>query len=451
MMALQQAAQILNAELHGEDVEFSSVSTDTRSMQKGDLYVALHGENFDGHDYLEQAKQSGAIAAVVHKDVQTTLPHLKVQDTRKALGKLASAWRQLFSGKVVAITGSNGKTTVKEMTAALLEEQGEVLATAGNFNNDIGLPLTLLRLAKEDYAVIEMGANHAGEISYLTGITQPDIAIINNAGASHLDGFGSLEGVATAKGEIYQGLGKNGIAIINKDDQFSDYWISLCADHKILKFSMKDKTASVYGEWQQNKTGGELKITISEDGNIKETFNVNLRLFGLHNAMNALAATTVGIALGVSGKKISSALNGFKAVKGRLNVQQINDNLTVIDDTYNANPSSLEAGINVLKEMNGQHWLVLGDMGELGGDEEKFHAEAGKKAHSSGVNKLLAVGKTSQYAVNAFGMGAQFFENKDELVSYIKQHKSEELTILIKGSRFMHMEEIVESLIKEGN
>jgi len=451
MMALQQAAQILDAQLHGENVEFCSVSTDTRSIKQGDLFVALHGENFDGHNYLEQAKQAGAIAAIVHKDVKTTLPYIKVKDTRKALGSLGSAWRESFKGKVVAITGSNGKTTVKEMTAAILAEQGEVLATAGNFNNDIGLPLTLLRMTKEDYAVIEMGANHKGEIAYLTGITKPDVAIITNAGASHLDGFGSLEGVATGKGEIYAGLVEGGIAIVNKDDGFSDYWMSLCDKYKTLSFSMKDKTASVYGQWQQNKTGGELTVVVSVDDKPDETFKVVLNLHGLHNAMNALAATTVGVALDVPGKKIASALGGVRPVKGRLNIHTLNEGLTLIDDTYNANPASLEAGIKVLNEMSGERWLVLGDMGELGGDEKRFHFDAGMKARSSGLDRLLAVGDASQHAVNAFGADAIFFKSKDELISYIKQHKSEELTILIKGSRFMHMEQIVESLIKESD
>lgn len=449
MMALQQATEILNAELHGENVEFESVSTDTRSIKPGDLYVALQGEKFDGHDYIEDAKKAGAIAAIVHKEIETSLPYIKVSDTRKALGDLAAGWRREFEGSVIAVTGSNGKTTVKEMIAAVLEEQGSVMATAGNFNNDIGLPLTLLRMAKEKFAVIEMGANHPGEISLLTGITKPDIALITNAGSAHLDGFGSVKGVATAKAEIYQGLSESGIAIINKDDEYSDYWLALCEGYKALEFSMKDKSASVYGEWEQSLSGGELTVALTKENKNLETFVVNLKVYGLHNAMNALAAIAVAEALNVSKDKIVKALNGFTSVKGRLNLQQVSAGLRVIDDTYNANPASLAAGINVLNELPGEHWLVLGDMGELGGDEARFHYDAGMKARESGVDKLLAVGNASKHAVDAFGKNAKFFESKNELVSYVKQHKLEELTILIKGSRFMQMEQIVESIIKE--
>lgn len=449
MMTLLQASNMLNATLNGENVEFSSVSTDTRTMQSGDLYVALHGDNFDGHDYIDQAQQAGAVAAIVHKEVTTPLPYIMVEDTRKALGHLAAGWRQSFKGKVVAVTGSNGKTTVKEMTAAILEKQGNVMATAGNFNNDIGLPLTLLRMDKEDYAVIEMGANHLGEISNLTGITQPDIAIITNAGSAHLDGFGSLQGVATAKGEIYEGLSKSGIAIINKDDEYSDYWGSLCEAITVLDFSMKDKAATVYGEWEQKQAGGELKVYVAEQGMSARGFDVSLKVHGLHNAMNALAAITIAVALNVPEKKIAQALNKFKAVSGRLNFHEVVKGFTVIDDTYNANPASLVAGIKVLNELPGEHWLVLGDMGELGSDESRYHFDVGLQARELGVDKLLTVGNASRHAADAFGENAIFFENKNELVSYIKQHSSEALTILIKGSRFMHMEQIVESLIKE--
>lgn len=317
-MALQEATKVLNGTLHGKNIEFVSVSTDTRNIQTGDLYIALHGERFDGHDYIEQAKQAGAVAAIVHKDIEINLPYIKVEDTRKALGGLAAAWRQSFSGKVVAITGSNGKTTVKEMVAAIVAKQGEVLATQGNFNNDIGLPLTLLRMDKEDYAVIEMGANHSGEILNLTTITQPDVALITNAGPAHLEGFGSLKGVAEAKGEIYQGLSNNGIAVINKDDEYSGYWELLNKDHKVLTFSVNDASATVYGKWLQTNTGGELKVCIAASD-----ININLQLHGLHNAMNALAAICVAVALEIPHEKIEQALNDFKPVKGRLNIHSV--------------------------------------------------------------------------------------------------------------------------------
>ena len=443
MMALSNATKILNGTLIGKDVDFTNVSTDTRSIKKGELYIALKGDSFDGHDYIEKAQQSGAVAAIVHDDVVTNLPVIKVKDTRKALGGLAAAWRQSFSGKVVAITGSNGKTTVKEMVSAIAAKQGEVLATRGNFNNDIGLPLTLLRMEHEDFAVIEMGANHPGEISNLTHITKPDVALINNAGQAHIEGFGSVKGVAQAKGEIYQGLSDAGVVVLNLDDDYSDYWRVLSADKKIVSFSMKDKSASVYGEWQQADSGGILNVITGGKSCV-----INLNVYGLHNAMNALAAIAVATALHIKSEFIVQALNEFVAVKGRLEFHKIGNNLTLIDDTYNANPASLAAGIDVLSELPGQHWLVLGDMGELGEDERRVHFDAGMKARTSGVTRLLTIGKASRHAVDAFGENAENFNTKDELVSFIKEHQSGELGILVKGSRFMHMEQIIESIMK---
>ncbi|MCW9047055.1 MAG: UDP-N-acetylmuramoyl-tripeptide--D-alanyl-D-alanine ligase [Gammaproteobacteria bacterium] len=446
MMALSQATKILNGTLTGKDVEFSYVSTDTRNIKKGDLYIALKGDTFDGHDYIGQAEQAGAIAAIVHEELVTNLPVIKVEDTRKALGGLAAAWRQSFSGKVVAITGSNGKTTVKEMVSAIAAKQGEVLATRGNFNNDIGLPLTLLRMEQEDFAVIEMGANHPGEISNLTRITKPDVALINNAGPAHLEGFGSLKGVAQEKGEIYQGLSTNGVVVLNRDDEFSDYWAELADGKRIISFSMKDKSANITGVWQQSDTGGVLNVTTDNENII-----IKLKVYGLHNAMNALAAIAVANALDINSEYIVQALEEFVAVKGRLEFHKVGKSITLIDDTYNANPGSLAAGIEVLVELPGQHWLVLGDMGELGDEEQRVHFDAGMKARTAGVSRLLTIGEVSRYAVDAFGENAQNFKTKEELVSYIKEHQTEDLGILVKGSRFMHMEQIVESIIKGSN
>ncbi len=443
MMALKQAATMLDGACMGEDVKFSSVSTDTRSLQAGDLYIALQGDLFDGHDYIQQAEQAGAVAAIVHKDVITQLPLIKVEDTRKALGKLAADKRRGFKNKVIGITGSNGKTTVKEMLSAILGKQGSVLATRGNFNNDIGLPLTLMRMQQEDFAVIEMGANHAGEIAYLTSITQPDVVLINNAADAHLQGFGSLKGVAEAKGEIYQGLSESGVAVINKDDTYADYWKGLIVDKKIIEFSMRDKNADIYGEWSHADQENNLSVNVCG-----QHLKVKLKVHGVHNAMNALAAIAVAEALKIKHTSIVQALSEFCAVNGRLNFHKVDNSLTVIDDTYNANATSLFAGIDVLTEQPGKHWLVLGDMGELGDDKQRIHFDAGIKARKSGVSRLLAIGEASRYAVEAFGENAQNFDTKDELVTYIKQHQPEELVILVKGSRFMRMEQIVESIIK---
>lgn len=448
MMSLLQAGKILNAEVSGENVEFRSVSTDTRSIQSGDLYVALQGERFDGHDFVAQAGEKGAVAALIHKNVETTLPCLKVEDTRIALGGLAAAWRNQFGGRVVGVTGSNGKTTVKEMIAAILATQGEVLATKGNFNNDIGLPLTLLRMDKEDFAVIEMGANHPGEIAYLTELAQPDVALITNAGPAHLDGFGSLQGVAEAKGEIYQGLRPGGVAIVNKDDAYSDYWLSRCEAYRVISFGMVDDTADVYGQVIEDESGRYLDVRLPDR---KEHLKVYLQVPGQHNLMNALAAISATVAAGVDIGRIEAALNDFRAVKGRLNIHKLKTGMTVIDDTYNANPASLIAGIEVLNEQPGEHWLVMGDMGELGAEEQRAHFDVGLKAREKGVDRLLATGNASRYAVDAFGGEGIFFESKKELVDYIKENRPKELGLLVKGSRFMRMEEVVNTLIEEAS
>ena len=446
MMSLEQVSKVLSAEMHGNDVNVKSVSTDTRSLQSGDLYIALQGDHFDGHDYIDKAISAGAAAVVMHKKIEVSLPALIVKDTRKALGELGAAWRQKFVGKLIAVTGSNGKTTVKEMLALILQMQGNVLATKGNFNNDIGLPLTLLRLQQEDYAVIEMGANHHGEIAYLTDLTKPDVAVITNAGPAHLDGFGSIKGVAEAKGEIYEGLEKNGIAVINRDDDYAEYWRSNCGTENIIDFSIKDKKANVFAECLIEGVLSRVKIHINYLSRV-ESFEVLLQVPGLHNIKNALAAVAAAIAVGINAEKIQSALNQFKSVKGRLNIHKLGQ-VVVIDDTYNANPASLQAGIDVLNELPGEHWLVLGDMGELGDEERRLHFDAGLKARREGVNTLLALGKASQFAVEAFGSGAMHFESSEELLGFVKQHQPDELGILVKGSRFMQMEKIVESLIK---
>jgi len=444
MMALQQATAIVNGELHGDNVSFASVSTDSRQLKPGDLYIALQGERFDGHDFIEQAQHAGAVAAIVQTDVTASLPYIKVDNTRHALGRLAAARRQAFDGPLVAITGSNGKTTVKEMLAAVLRKQGDVLMTQGNFNNDIGMPLTLLGLQQQDYAVIEMGANHRGEIAYLSDIAKPDIALVNNAGQAHLEGFGSIQGVAEAKAEIYQGLSENGVAVINRDDAYSDYWHTLCKKHRIVDFSLLDKAATVYGEWKAAEQGGLLKVWHGDS-----SFRIALKVYGLHNAMNALAAIAVAVTLQISVEKIIEALQAFESVEGRLKLHQVSSTLVVIDDTYNANPASLSAGIDVLKQLPGEHWLILGDMGELGSDATRLHFDAGIKARRAGISRLLAVGEASQHAVDAFGEGAQLFENKDELMTFIKLHQTTALGVLVKGSRFMHMEDIVKQLTEE--
>lgn len=445
MMTMVQASQVLAAPLRGGDCVFDSVSTDTRSIESGALYVALKGERFDGHDFIADAERGGAVGVVVSQLMDSSLPQIQVVDTRLALGELAAAWRLQFKGPVIGITGSNGKTTVKEMVASILSEKGQVLATRGNFNNDIGLPLTLLRIRENDeFAVIEMGANHSGEIDYLTQLTRPDVAVITNAGPAHLEGFGSIEGVARAKGEIYAGLQETGTAVINADDAYAAYWLTLCEHKEVLRFGLQAQDADVKGEWQPSEAGGHLAIT-TVDGRCE----LKLALPGQHNAMNALAATAASIAAGATLENVQRALSRFKSVKGRLNVYTTQSGMKVIDDTYNANPASLDAGLDVLTQMDGRHWLVLGDMGELGEDSRALHQQAGRSAKQKKLHCLLAIGENSQEAVRSFGENATHFLNQDALITYIKKHSGSDVNVLIKGSRSMHMEQIVEALVGE--
>lgn len=443
MMSLAQVAQILGGELKGKDGVFSSVSTDTRTLTPGALYFALKGNNFDGHKFVGLAQQSGAVAAIVSDFLDVDVPQIKVGDTRKALGRLAAAWRHQFKGKVIAITGSNGKTTVKEMTAAILAKQGDVLATKGNFNNDIGLPLTLFGMEAQQYAVIEMGANHHGEIDYLTHIASPDVAVITNAGPAHLEGFGSIEGVARAKGEIYSGLGDSGVAIINADDKYAAYWLDLCKSKHVMRFGI-DNEADVKGKWIAEVSGGLLQISSGS-----ESLDIHLKVPGKHNAMNALAAASACLAVGVDLGSIQQALNEFVPVKGRLNVLSMPCGAVLIDDTYNANPASLTAGLDVLNRFAGEHWLVMGDMGELGVDSKQLHAEVAHLALQKGVDCLYATGDNSLEAVRAFGNNAVHFSTQKEMIDYLRPRLHENLSILIKGSRFMKMEQVVESLLEK--
>ncbi|MDH5484846.1 MAG: UDP-N-acetylmuramoyl-tripeptide--D-alanyl-D-alanine ligase, partial [Gammaproteobacteria bacterium] len=399
MMSLSQAAQFVDGTLQGGDAVFTAVSTDTRSLQQGALYFALKGDRFDGHKFVADAGAAGAVGAVVEDYIEVGLPQIKVGDTRQALIDLAASWRQSFKGSVVGITGSNGKTTVKEMVAAILSKCGSVLATQGNLNNDIGVPLTLLRMTNtEDFAVIEMGANHKSEIDLLTHIAQPHVAIITNAGPAHLEGFGSLQGVAEAKAEIYSGLTESGVAVINADDQFAGLWESKCSGKKIMRFGLDAKDADVKGEWKSEVSGSLVKVMTRD----KQYCEIHLPVPGRHNAMNALAAIAASLAVGATLQDAQSALSEFRPVKGRLNIMQLAQGVRVIDDTYNANPASLDAGLKVLNEFDGLHWLVLGDMGELGGDAAQYHFDIGQAAKLSGIDCLLATGENTRQAVKGF-------------------------------------------------
>ncbi|MCW8923588.1 MAG: UDP-N-acetylmuramoyl-tripeptide--D-alanyl-D-alanine ligase [Gammaproteobacteria bacterium] len=447
MMSLSQAALATGGKLQGEDAVFAAVSKDTRTLNKDDLYVALTGENFDGHDFLNQAADLGAKGALVSNPQSIALSQICVDDTRIALGNLAAEWRRQFKGKLAAITGSNGKTTVKEMCRAILSKaagEDRVLLTQGNLNNDIGMPMTLLSIREQhDYAVIEMGANHVAEIDYLTHIARPDVAVITNAGPAHLEGFGSIEKVAQAKAEIYGGLVDDGVAIINADDDYAAYWREVCQGKNIVTFSMKDKKADVYAEAVAD--GSYIFKTAKGD------MTIIMNLPGRHNVMNALAATAVALAFGVTPEKITSGLESFSSVSGRLNIQPGLQGARVIDDSYNANPLSLNAAIDVLAEMQGESCLVLGDMAELGESSAALHFASGQYARQQGVNKLYATGDLSRHAVDGFGEGARFFEDRDELIKALVESMSESTTVLVKGSRSMAMENVVNALLLENN
>ncbi|MEQ1558002.1 MAG: UDP-N-acetylmuramoyl-tripeptide--D-alanyl-D-alanine ligase [Methyloglobulus sp.] len=446
-MMLSEIAKIVQGEHIGADVAIASVSIDTRAIQSGELYVAIKGHQFDGNDFVDKAEQVGAGAAILHKGVSTNLPHVLVNDTRLALAELAGSWRDKADVKVVGITGSNGKTTVKEMVAAILGVAGVVLYTKGNLNNDIGVPLTLLRLQDEHrFAVIEMGANHSGEIAYTSQYVKADVVILNNAGAAHIEGFGSLDGVAKAKGEIIETLKSEGTAVLNKDDKYFEYWKELAGERKILSFGL-DEGADVSARKIQTKIVENRFATTFELFTTDAAVNINLQLAGQHNVLNALAATAAGLALGLNIEQIKQGLEHIKPVTGRMQALVGRLGNTVIDDTYNANAASLKVGLEVLAQCKGQHWVVLGAFGELGAESPKIHEEMGELISSKGVVRLLAIGSDAKNTVRVFGKGATFFDSQDELIGTLKAELKGDETILIKGSRAQRMENVAAALV----
>jgi UDP-N-acetylmuramoyl-tripeptide--D-alanyl-D-alanine ligase len=450
MLSLSAAAKALNAETSGTDVTFSGVTTDSRAVAAGDLFVALKGERFDGHNYVRQVIEQGAVAALVERrdPAWGDFPLLVVRDARLALGELAGHWRSLFAIPVVALTGSSGKTTVKEMIAAILREQAgdqAVLATKGNLNNDIGMPLTLLGLRDTHrYAVIEMGMNHPGEIAYLTRVARPDVALVINAQAAHLAGLGTVEAVARAKGEIFEGLAANGVAVINADDDYAGLWRELAAGHRVIRFGLK-QPAEVSACFKLQPFGSEIEI-VTPSGK----FAVTLPVPGEHNVRNALAAAAVAQALGVDNATVAAGLAKVAGVKGRLLKNPGLHGATLIDDTYNANPGSVRAAIAVLAGMSGKKVLVLGDMGELGENARAMHAEIGAAAKAAGIDLLFTLGDLSAAAALAFGAGGRHFEYIEDLLHDVENLLAPDVTVLVKGSRFMQMERVVRSFEVRG-
>jgi UDP-N-acetylmuramoyl-tripeptide--D-alanyl-D-alanine ligase len=440
-MSLRDAAEMISGRASGGDPTFTGVSTDTRTLRPGDLFVALRGENFDGHAFLEQASKGGAAAAIVdsaHAGAPP-IPAIVVKDTKLALGSLARGWRAKFSPALIAVTGSNGKTTVKEMLASILRAgAGEhaVLATAGNLNNDIGLPLTLLRLREQHRCcAIELGMNHKGEIAYLAGIAQPTVALVNNAQREHLEFMRSVAEVAAENASVYDALPAKGLAVVNADDANADFFRKAAGKRRVVDFSLERK-ALVSGGYTLKHLSSEIRLRTPQ-GEAQAT----LAIPGLHNVRNALAAAACAHAAGIDTKSIGEGLSAFRPYAGRLQVKSATSGATVIDDTYNANPDSVRAAIDVLAGCPGPTALVLGDMGEVGEQGSEFHREVGAYAREKGITSLLAIGEASREAAAAFGAPAQHFQRIEDLVAAVSGK-----TILVKGSRFMKMERVVAAL-----
>ncbi|QPN46400.1 UDP-N-acetylmuramoyl-tripeptide--D-alanyl-D-alanine ligase [Priestia aryabhattai] len=443
-MTLSQLTAALSARLVGADASFSGVSIDSRSVGAGQLFVALAGPRFDGHDYLADVQAKGAVAALVEREVaDVDLPQLVVADSRLALGQLGALNRAGYDKPVVAITGSSGKTTVKEMLACILRTRGPVHATRGNLNNDLGAPLTLLEIAPQhSAAVIELGASRIGEIRYTVGLTQPQVVIINNAGTAHVGEFGGPEKIVEAKGEILEGLGEGGTAILNLDDKAFAIWKARAGAHKVISFARSDARADFHATDIGRDARGCPSFTLHRAG---ASVAVQLNVLGEHNVSNALAAAAAAHAVGLSLSGIAAGLNAMQPVKGRTVAQIAPNGVRVIDDSYNANPTSMCAAIDILAGFSGRTVLVLGDIGELGQWAEEGHRQVGDYARGK-VDALYAVGTNMTHAVKAFGANGRHFATQAELIEAVRAETASNTTILIKGSRSAAMENVVAAL-----
>jgi len=442
-MSLSQIATQLNYLQPTQEATFEGICSDTRTIKPKSLFVAIQGEHFDGNEFVTEAFKKGAACALVSRLIDCPIPQLIVKDTLQALGEIGAYWRNQFSLPIVGITGSNGKTTLKNMIASILQaacqhNANQVLATEGNLNNNIGLPLMLARLdASHHFAVLEMGMNHFGEIAYLTALAKPNVAVITNAAEAHLEGLGSIAGVAKAKGEIFQGLQPNGTAILNRDDAHFDYWKNLIGKHQYLTFGL-EHNADVTASLQDGH------ITLSTPlGQI----NVTLPLLGKHNVMNALAATACALALKLNLNTIKSGLENVKPAPGRMRQYVLQNGTRIIDDTYNANPFSTQAAIHTLANFKGKRILVLADMRELGKNASELHFITGQRAKDAGIDHLLTFGTLTEATAKAYGKDAQHFTDKEKLLAALQPFLQKDTTILIKGSRSMKMEYFIEKLV----
>ena len=452
MMRVSEAAFALGVEHHGADPVFTSVGTDSRNVKPGELFIALRGQRFDAHRFLQAARDAGSVAVMTDVEgaaqAPPDMPRLVVNDTHAGLTQLAYAWRSRFAAPLAALTGSSGKTTVKEMLAAILREaagnEDAVLATRGNLNNEIGAPLTLLEWRETHrYAVIELGMNHAGEILRLTRLARPDVALINNAGRAHIEFLGSEEAIARAKGEIFEGLSGKGIAVINADDSYAALWKELSNKNKYLMFGI-DAAADIGARYELRAQDSDLHLT-TPSGKLSATLHAP----GLHNVRNALAACAAAFALDVPLAAMAAGLARYTGVKGRLQRKPAHGGATLIDDTYNANPESVRAAIEVLAQAPGKRVLVLGDMGELGERAMACHTEIGAYARAAGIDQLLALGDLSANTVTAFGSGGRHFSSIETLLDGVEHMLAPSVTVLVKGSRFMQMERVVKAVAVE--
>jgi UDP-N-acetylmuramoyl-tripeptide--D-alanyl-D-alanine ligase len=445
MMRLSAVALWTRGRLQGADAEVTGFSIDTRTLKPGDLFVALPGEHVDAHDFVAAAAGRGAVAALVTRPVDAPIPQVIVDDTQIALGDLASATRAQSNVRVVGITGSNGKTTVKTLTASILSRYGRTHVNAGNFNNEIGMPLTLLAMPEDtEYLVLEMGAGKPGDIDYLAAIARPDIGLVNSIAPAHLERMGTIEGVAETKGALYQSLPVDGVAVINADDlRFAGFFANLAGTRRVLRYAL-DHRADIGADIVEERIDGTHFVLSTPYGD----GDVHLPLAGRHNVANALAAAAIATALDVPVDVIVEGLEQVPRVAGRLNLETMPGNWILIDDSYNANPGSAAAAIDTLALARGERWLILGDMAELGPDALKMHAGIGTLAHDRGIERLLATGAKSAAAVEAFGPGAQHFATQEALIEAACTQIHEGVTCLVKGSRSSGMDRVVAALKK---
>jgi UDP-N-acetylmuramoyl-tripeptide--D-alanyl-D-alanine ligase len=439
-------ARACGGELGGADRAYTGVSSDTRTLKPGELFVALRGPRFNANEFVAAAEEAGAAGAVVDTRTDRSIAQILVGDTLEALTTTASTWRAGFQLPVVGVAGSNGKTTVKEMTAAILMRAGNTLATRGSLNNHIGVPLTLHRLdASHRYAVIEVGANHPGEVAALVKLARPTVGLITNAGAEHLEGFGSIEGAARAEGEMIADLAPDATAVLNADDEFLELWRGM-TNARITTFGLAP-VAEYTARRMQTAIGAEGFVTRFELWTPQGATQVELRLAGRHNVVNALSAAAAAMSAGASLDHVGEGLATMRPVPGRLQLKSAPSGAWIIDDSYNANPSSMKAGIEVLASVDARRWFVMGDMGELGDFAPESHREIGRFAREQRIDRVFATGKQSMLAVESFGAGAQWFEDAESLARAVNADISRDVCVLVKGSRSARLERVVESLV----